>query len=192
MDKQFIDFEKVIQDEFNKGNVCYLQLDGLAVTPFSKFVLQPIDGILYDLNRLEEVIGTYINEQKWVNDFALTKLLRYYYEENEKLKKQINELTIKTDDTLTIEKIRKYQLPERAFKPDYNDTAIEFTLPNGIKVVGYTQLNNSNVSTNSLEGLDGWIYITMESELVKLISQTYEEVIEDIANRNPDFKREDY
>ena len=45
-----------------------------------EFVKQPIDGMLYDLNRGETVILTFIDDIKWINDFAATKVLRHFYE----------------------------------------------------------------------------------------------------------------
>jgi hypothetical protein len=73
---------------------------------------------------------------------------------------------------LTLEIIRSFKLPERTFKPDWDDTAIGFTLPNGIELTGFTQLNNERVETESLESEDGQIYIETKEELIALILDT--------------------
>ena len=40
------------------------------------FIRQPADGILFDLNRLEEVSMTFLDDPKWVNDFAVAQVIR--------------------------------------------------------------------------------------------------------------------
>ena len=65
--------------EWDKGNLVYADVDGLKSIKFDDFIKQPLEGMLYDINRCLPVIVTYIEDQKWVNDFALTKLLEYYY-----------------------------------------------------------------------------------------------------------------
>ena len=81
MDKQEI--RKSICDkvlaEWDKGNLVYADVDGLKSIKFDDFIKQPLEGMLYDINRCLPVIVTYIEDPKWVNDFALTKLLEYYY-----------------------------------------------------------------------------------------------------------------
>ena len=77
--------------EWDKGNLVYADVDGLKSIKFDDFIKQPLEGMLYDINRCLPVIVTYIEDPKWVNDFALTKLLEYYYNkckeyENEKCK----------------------------------------------------------------------------------------------------------
>ena len=80
MEKEIIENirDKVLA-EWDKGNVVYADIDGLKSIKFEDFIKQPLEGMLYDINRCLPVIMTYINEPKWVNDFALTKLLEYYY-----------------------------------------------------------------------------------------------------------------
>jgi len=81
-----------LSNEYGKGNIVYRDIEGFKSIPIKKFIKQPLDGILYDLNRLEEVILTHApTNEKWTNDFALVKLLRHYHAENEKLRKQIKE-----------------------------------------------------------------------------------------------------
>lgn len=65
--------------EWDKGNLVYADIDGLKSIKFEDFIKQPLEGMLYDVNRCLPVVLTYIDDPKWVNDFALTKLLEYYY-----------------------------------------------------------------------------------------------------------------
>ena len=58
----------------------------METAKLSEFIEQPVEGILYDLNRGEEVTLTIINDDpKWVNDYAVAKVIRA-------LKDRINEL----------------------------------------------------------------------------------------------------
>ena len=65
-----------VLSERDKGNVVFLGLEGLMSVPLEEFIKQPADGILYDLNLLEEVVLTFIAERKWVNDFAVALVIR--------------------------------------------------------------------------------------------------------------------
>lgn len=93
---------------------------------------------------------------------------------------------------LSLEIIRSYGLKERFYKPDWDDTCIEITLPNGIELSAMTQCNNLPTKSNSLEGLDGYLYIETKEELDELIGMTYEQVIQKLASENEDFDADDY
>lgn len=63
--------------EYEKGNVVVKGVEGLQVMPIKDFVSkQPADGILYDLNRDEATVLTFIDDPKWINDFAVAKTIR--------------------------------------------------------------------------------------------------------------------
>lgn len=83
--------EKILK-EYEKGNIIVATIQGLQGMPLKEFIIQPIEGMLYDLNRDEATILTFINDRKWVNDFAACKVIRA-------LKKQIDLLTNKTEST---------------------------------------------------------------------------------------------
>lgn len=70
--------DKVLS-EWDKGNLVYADIEGLKSIKFEDFIKQPLEGMLYDINRNAATILTLIEDPKWVNDFALTKLLEYYY-----------------------------------------------------------------------------------------------------------------
>jgi hypothetical protein len=73
------DLKNVILDAWKDGYVVFASIDGLRKQKLEDFTQQPLDGILYDINRNAATILTFIDDPKWVNDFALTKLLEYYY-----------------------------------------------------------------------------------------------------------------
>lgn len=75
-----------IFEEYGKGNIVINGLEGLQIMPIDKFIEQPTDGMLYDLNRGEEVVLSFVNEhEKWINDYAVAKVIR-------RLKNRIAEL----------------------------------------------------------------------------------------------------
>ena len=59
-------------------------VDTPCVCPLKEFLKQPAEGILYDLNRSEVVVLQFIKDQKWVNDYAVAKVIR-------ELKRQLEE-----------------------------------------------------------------------------------------------------
>lgn len=63
--------------ERDKGNIVVHGLPGeLMSMPLAEFIKQPVEGMLYDLNRLEEVTMTFLHDPKWVNDFAVAMVIR--------------------------------------------------------------------------------------------------------------------
>ena len=49
---------------------------GLTVVLFKDFIKQPTDGMLYDLNRDEATVLTFLPDTKWINDYAVVKVIR--------------------------------------------------------------------------------------------------------------------
>ena len=88
--------KEIILDAYKKGNLVINTHERIMTAPLKEVVKQPIDGLLYDLNRNESVILTFINDPKWVNDYALVQVLRYAFTENEKqavhIKKLLHEI----------------------------------------------------------------------------------------------------
>ena len=80
MEKEIIESirDKVLA-EWDKGNLVYADIEGLKSIKLEEFVKHPLEGILYDISRNTAIILTFLDDPKWVNDFALTKLLEYYY-----------------------------------------------------------------------------------------------------------------
>ena len=70
--------DKVLS-EWDKGNLVFADIEGLKSIKFEDFIKQPLEGMLYDINRDTATILSSIDSPKWVNDFALIKVLEYYY-----------------------------------------------------------------------------------------------------------------
>lgn len=66
----------IIIKEYQAGNLVYTTCDGLVSTPVADFITQPADGMLYDLNRLPEVVLTNLDDPKWLNDYAVALTIR--------------------------------------------------------------------------------------------------------------------
>ena len=66
----------LVLKEYAKGNIVFMGIEGPQVAPLEEFVKQDIYGLLYDLNRSEEVVLTFIKDEKWVNDYAVAKVIR--------------------------------------------------------------------------------------------------------------------
>lgn len=71
-----VSFRDIVLKEAKKGNVVLLSEEGLMTSPLNEIVEQPADGLLYDLNRNEAVILTFIEDRKWVNDYAVAQVIR--------------------------------------------------------------------------------------------------------------------
>ena len=79
-----------ILDEQSKGNVVFWGMPGeLMAAPLNEFVEQPAMGILYDLNRLEEITMTFINDPKWVNDYAVAAVIRKLVEQRDEARAKL-------------------------------------------------------------------------------------------------------
>ena len=74
-----------ILSEREKGRIVFHGLPGQMMgAELNKFVEQPAEGMLYDLNRLEEIALTFLNDPKWVNDFAVALVIRKLVEQRDK------------------------------------------------------------------------------------------------------------
>jgi len=76
--------DKILK-EYENGNIIVATFEGLRGMPLSEFIKQPAEGMLYDLNRNEAVVLTFLPDPKWINDYAIAKVIRA-------LKNRIDEL----------------------------------------------------------------------------------------------------
>ena len=88
---------------------------------------------------------------------------------------------------LTLEIIKKYNLPKETFKPDWDDAGYRFTLPNGIELECLFMCNSEPCEVDMLEGLDGFICIDTEEELIHLIETEFEVILQEIKEKDSDF-----
>ena len=68
--------KKLILGKRKEGKLCFMTYESIVSVSIDEFIKQPADGILYDLNRLEETALTFIDDPKWVNDFAVALTIR--------------------------------------------------------------------------------------------------------------------
>jgi hypothetical protein len=84
--KMKTDVEKlkdVIRSREKDNRIVIEAHDGLMDAYIDDFIKQPLEGMLYDLNRLPEVTMTMINNPKWINDYAVylvIKKLKEFYD----------------------------------------------------------------------------------------------------------------
>jgi len=83
--------KEIVLKEYQKGNIVINSLEGLMSAKLTDFINNVADGILYDLNRDEATILTFIDDPKWINDFAAAKVIRA-------LKDKIDELENKLEN----------------------------------------------------------------------------------------------
>ena len=84
-EKRKKEIKQFILDKREEGKVVVMGLEGPMSMPLDSIIQQPVDGLLYDLNRLEETALTFIDDPKWVNDFAVALVIR-------KLKSKLTQL----------------------------------------------------------------------------------------------------
>jgi len=60
----------VLQKE-KEGKIVLSTFDGLIEADLEEFIKQPVEGLLYDLNRDRATVLTFIDDPKWINDYAV-------------------------------------------------------------------------------------------------------------------------
>mgnify|MGYP003113610315 CR=1 FL=1 len=93
---------------------------------------------------------------------------------------------------LTLEIIESYGFEKTTNKLDWDDVQNNYTLSNGLELSCLTVYGNEPTKCDSLEGLDGFIYITKKEQLDDLNSKTFEQICKEIAKVNDDFDIEEY
>lgn len=94
---------------------------------------------------------------------------------------------------LTLNIIESFGMDKKHYKPDHDDTGYEFTLPKtGIDLSTLFVCCGEPTESDSLEGLDGWIYIETKEELETIIKFNGEELFDYIESIHDDFDRSEY
>lgn len=87
------DIKKLVLEEEKKGNIVYNTPFGLYIAELDTFLSQSTESILYDLNRDFGTVLAQIDDIKWVNDYALSKVVvelkKRLAEAEEKLKEKM-------------------------------------------------------------------------------------------------------
>lgn len=105
------------------------------------------------------------------------------------IEKRLEELS---DDKLSKDIIDKYNFKYKISKPDWDDVEITYTLPNGLELSALTVCSNQPCDVDTLYGIDEYLIVNTVTELEKLMSLTFDEILDDVAKQNPDFNIEDY
>lgn len=93
-EKDFLNEFYKREKEFLKENkIIFREEDSVFTVEINKMLAQPSQGILYDLNRLKEVVKLMFPTDFIVNEFAFINLFNYlleYYQSNQKNKNEEN------------------------------------------------------------------------------------------------------
>ena len=76
---------KFIKQKEKEGKIVFNSMEGLQEIKLKDFIKQPTEGILYDLNRDKMTVLTFIENEKWVNDYAVGLVieeLKKHYDKN--------------------------------------------------------------------------------------------------------------
>lgn len=90
MDK-IIELKDLILEEYKKDIIVISTVDGFKGIKLDEFIKQPTVSMLYDLNRLEEVVLTFLPDPKWVNDYAVCKTIEALKAKIDQLEKQLDQ-----------------------------------------------------------------------------------------------------
>ena len=78
------EIKEYVLDQEKQGKVVVMTIEGFAECSLDGIIKQPTEGLLYDLNRHKTTILTFIEDRKWVNDYACMLVI-------EKLKSKLAE-----------------------------------------------------------------------------------------------------
>lgn len=81
--------ELVLQKE-KEGKVVFMTIEGPMEANLEDFIKQSAEGILYDLNRDRVTVLTFIEDIKWVNDFAVNLVITRLKELCDKKQKELD------------------------------------------------------------------------------------------------------
>lgn len=69
-----------------EGRVIVMMYEGPVAVDLEEIIKQPTEGLLYDLNRDKATILTFIDDPKWINDFAVALVIEKLKEKNKQLR----------------------------------------------------------------------------------------------------------
>ena len=80
----------MVLSEAKKGNVVVATPVGFKKCSVKDIINQSTLGLLYDLNRSPEVVLTWIDDPKWVNDYAVQMVITELKNKVDTLQKQLD------------------------------------------------------------------------------------------------------
>ena len=73
------------------GRVVFNTIEGLMVAKLDEIILQPTEGLLYDLNRDRVTVSSFLDDPKWINDYACALVIGALKDKIDKLEAQLKE-----------------------------------------------------------------------------------------------------
>ena len=68
--------KELVLKKAEEGKVVFMTIEGLMEADLEEFIEQPAGGILYDLNRDQATVLSFIDNPKWINDFAVGLVIK--------------------------------------------------------------------------------------------------------------------
>lgn len=71
-----------INNYYSEGKVVLMTIEGLRIIEIKELLKQPVEGVLYDLNRDMATLTTLFKDSgdiRYINDIALVNVLKYLY-----------------------------------------------------------------------------------------------------------------
>ncbi len=93
---------------------------------------------------------------------------------------------------LTTEIIASFNLPRRTQRTDWDHVSSYYTLPCDVEVKGTIVSFNEPRDEDSLKGLSGFLEINTKEELEYYVLCGYEELMDAVKRKNPEFPIQDY
>lgn len=71
------------------GRVVFNTIEGLMVAKLDEIILQPTEGLLYDLNRDKATVSSFLDDPKWINDYACAVVIGALKDKIDKLEAEL-------------------------------------------------------------------------------------------------------
>jgi hypothetical protein len=69
------EFKEFVLQNSREGKVVFMTVEGAMSMDLDEIIKQPTEGLLYDLNRDKATVLSWIDDPKWVNDFAVSMVI---------------------------------------------------------------------------------------------------------------------
>ena len=67
--------KKEILEAYRDNKIAVATIEGIQVMPMEDFINQPVEGMLWDLNRTIPGILADTSDIRWINDYAVAKTI---------------------------------------------------------------------------------------------------------------------
>ena len=90
--KEIEKIQALVLKKEKEGKVVINTIEGLQEIELAEFIKQPAEGILYDLNKDKATVLTFIEDEKWINDYACGLVITELKKQKENQKKKNAEI----------------------------------------------------------------------------------------------------